>query len=98
MRGEPVQKSDCRKYIPVGLDPDVCRGKGLFKEPLCRKRREAPVVPPAVHIMAADLADPWKGRQQDPARPQDAVKRLEGCAQIVNELERLRQNNAVECV
>jgi len=58
---------------------------------------EAPVVAPAVHIVAADLADPWKGCEQDPARFEDAVKRLEGCASIVNELERLRQDNAVEC-
>src|SRR5690349_16701909 len=55
--GESIEKGACGQDVAEGFDSYLFRPEVLAQEPLRRAAGEAPVIPPAIHIEAADLAD-----------------------------------------
>src|SRR5207244_6367739 len=67
-----------------------------LQKPCYRRRGKAPIISPALVIVPADLTDSRHSRQDHAAWFQNALNVSDGGAQIENELQRLRQNDAVE--
>ena len=70
---------------------------GLWTQPADDgKIGEPPVVAPLVHVPTAHLADAGHGAEDDPARFEDAMQGPHRCLDVVNEHERLRENDAIK--
>ena len=86
------------EHVSVGLDLDVSGAERLFREPPGGAAR---VVPPLAELLVLerrDLRDARHGREEYAAGREDAVQRRERRAHVVDELERLRDDRAVEGV
>src|SRR5690242_15556669 len=95
---EPVQQSNRSKNISVRLHRDTVLTEAFGEELLRRHRGEAPVFAPLVHVDATDLADAGKGCQQHTAGFEQSMHRRYRGVQIVDELKRLRDDQAVKRV
>ena len=82
----------------MGLDADPGRGEHFLEQPTGRVTREAPEVAPAVHVIAADRADPGHSREDDSSRPEDPFYRADGGPDVPDDLEGLCRDHAVEGV
>ena len=95
-RGEPVEEARGRQDVAVRLDLDVAGAERLLREP---ERRPAGEVPPLAVLRVLgrrDLRDPGDRGEEDPAGRENPVQRRERRADVVDELERLRDDRAVE--
>src|SRR5207244_2990416 len=87
----------CRgEYVPVRLDLYGGRGEHLPEEPLHGLRGEAPVLAPAIAVVATDRADARNRREHHPARSENALDRRHRRWDIEDELQRLGQDHAIE--
>ena len=96
--GQSMQEGNRRQHIAMGLHRDILRREDLLKEPPCRKAREPPVVAPAVHVVAADLADAGEGGEKHSAWFENPIKMAQSRPHVVNELKCLSKDNAVKGV
>ncbi len=94
---QPMQEGDRCKHVSVRLDFDTPRREVFLKQPPHRQRGKRPIPAIAAYFMGK-LANTRKGRQQNPAWLQDAVKRLNGRASIVDKLKYLSEDDAIEGV
>ena len=84
--------------FPYARDLDVARAERLLGEPA---RRARGVVPPLAELLVLgrrDLRDPRHGGEEHAAGSEDPVERRERGAHVVDELERLGHDRAVERV
>src|SRR3954447_24822973 len=79
------------------LGLDVLRAVLLLEQPLCRRARESPPVAPVAHVLAADLADAGYGGEDHAARLERHARPAHGRAHVVDERQRLREDDAVVC-
>src|SRR5215211_823622 len=94
---QPFEKRHGGEYVPVGLYLHVRIGEDLFAQPPRSQFSQSPAIALA-ELLAARLPDTREGRKQDAAGLQYAPQRPERGANIVNKMESLRTDDAVESV
>src|SRR6266436_1496717 len=95
LRGDTLQKRDGRQDVAVCRNFNVFRPKTLLEQTTSRDLRESPA-PGVGGVVAVDLADAGNCCQQDSAWLEDTMHVAHRRMQIVDELQRLRQDEAVE--
>ena len=97
-RGEPVEESRRAQDVAVRARLDVARPERLLGEPPRGAGGEMPPLAVLVVLGRRDLRQPGHGGEQHPAGREDALERRERGADVVDELQRLGDDRAVEGV
>src|SRR5215211_1141681 len=93
--GQPFEESHGGKHVPVGLYLHARLGEDLFAQPPRRQSAQSPAIA-FVKLLATRLRDAREARKQDAAGLQYAPQRVERVTYVVDEMERLRTDDAVE--
>src|SRR5262249_16858469 len=88
-----MQESNRGEHISGGLDGNAATWKPLRTKPCHRRRSEGPVTWPALR---ADGAYTGNSCEEHAARRQNSIDRPHGGRQVVNVLQCLSQNEAIE--
>jgi hypothetical protein len=89
------EEGDAGQHVAMRTNGDVLGAERLAEQLLTCRTSEAPVV--GRHVRGeCQAADGRDGGQQDSARPQRAACMAEGSLDLVYQLQRLRENEAVE--
>ena len=94
-RRQPLQECGSRQRVAVSLDGDVVLAEVGGEEPARQARVETPG-PRAAPFVSRELADAGKRREDDPAGAQDPVERGDCEVDVVDQVQRLRHDDAVE--
>src|SRR5262249_12564215 len=95
LQRKPLQKGNGSEDISATFDVHGRGGKAFGQQPrdARHRHRQMPSIPP---FSVANLAYSWNRQKQNTTRFQDALKGSYGSVQIKNEVQCLRQNNAIE--
>ena len=94
--GQAVKKDRC-KHIAVCFDLDICFAKRFAEQFSGRDASKIPT-PIRAPLMIVCLTDTGKRRQQDSRGFENAVNGSECGTNIVNQLQRLCEYDAVKCI
>ncbi len=95
--GEAVKEGDGSQHVAIGLDYHFALLKRFGQKLPQRPDREAPA-PLRPPLIVADLTDAGGCRQKPAAWLEDPVNSREGGPDVINQMECLRQDDAVEGV
>jgi hypothetical protein len=94
LRRHPDEEGDRCEDVPSAPDGNALRGEDTLEQPRACRRRQPPVLEP--ELQAVDATDDGDRAEQRAARLEDSMSMSDGCLQVVDVLERLREDEAVE--
>ena len=92
---EPVEEAYCRQNVPECFDSRVRLPEHVAKHAPGRYPCKRPTPVPAP-LRVVGLADSGEGREEHTSRLQDSVDGPDRGVEVIDQLERLREDDAIE--
>src|SRR5215207_4290084 len=93
--GEAVEESAGRENVAERFDVERIPWEDFAEQRRHRRAREGPV-PGVLVLLLADSRNPWNRAEHGATWPEDAMERPKCASDVVDQLESLRQDDAIE--